>query len=112
MGKWSRWGCSDENTNDKERTADREACEDELKKLGYTTWKTIRVKYQNIDLFGLFDVLGLAQDGSHLLFIQCKSNRCDTETRDKIAKLKMPKCCQKWIYIWKDRKYWIKEYYD
>lgn len=88
------------------------ACEDELKKEGYITWKTIRVKYQNIDLFGCFDVLGLAKDGSHLLFIQCKSNRCDTETRDRIAKLKMPPSCRKEIWVWKDRKYWRKEYYD
>lgn len=88
------------------------ACEDELKKLGYITWKTIRVQYQNIDLFGLFDVLGVAADGSYLVFIQCKSNRCDTETRDKIKAFKLPKCCQKWIWVWKDRKYWIKEFYD
>ena len=84
------------------------ACEDELKRDGYITWKTIRVQYQNIDLFGLFDVLGLSPDGSHLRFIQCKSNRCDNKTRDAIAKLKMPPSCQKWIYIWKDRQYWIK----
>jgi len=88
------------------------ACEDELKKMGYITWKTIRVQYQNIDLFRLFDVLGVAADGSHLLFIQCKSNRCDVETRDKIKAFKLPKCCQKWIWVWKDRKYWIKEFYD
>lgn len=88
------------------------ACEDELKRGGYITWKTIRVKYCNIDLFGLFDVVALAPDGSHLLFIQCKSNRCDNETRDKVKALKMPSSCKKWIWIWKDRKYWIKEFYD
>lgn len=88
------------------------ACEDELKKQGYLTWKTIRVRYQNLDLFGLFDVMGLAADGSHLIFVQCKSNRCDGKTRDAVAKLKMPEDCQKWIWIWKDRKYWIKEKYD
>jgi hypothetical protein len=88
------------------------ACEDELKKEGYRTWKTIRVQYQNIDLFGLFDVCALHPEGEHLKFIQCKSNRCDGKTRDAIAKLKMPKSCEKWIYIWKDRKYWIREKYD
>ena len=88
------------------------ACEDELKTEGYFTWKTIRVQYQNIDLFGLFDVLGLASDGSHLKFIQCKSNRCDNKTREAINNLKMPKSCRKEIWIWKDRKHWIKEYYE
>ena len=33
------------------------ACEDELKTEGYFTWKTIRVQYQNIDLFGLLSLL-------------------------------------------------------
>ena len=87
-------------------------CASELKAQGYLVWKTIRVQYQNIDLFGLFDVVALAADGSHLLFVQCKSNRCDTKTRDAVKALKMPPCCQKWIYIWKDRKYWIKEFYE
>lgn len=87
-------------------------CEDELKKDGYQTWKTIRVKYQNIDLFGLFDVVARHPEGDHVLFIQCKSNRCDGKTRDAIKALKMPKSCQKWIWIWKDRKYWVKEFYD
>jgi len=86
-------------------------CADELKAQGYLTWKTIRHRFLNIDLFGLFDVVGLAADGSHLLFIQVKSNRVDNETRDKIRALKMPKCCKKWIWIWKDRKGWIKEFY-
>ena len=31
-------------------------CADELKAQGYLVWKTIRVRYCNIDLFGLFDV--------------------------------------------------------
>ena len=74
-------------------------CADELKAGGYLIWKTIRVKYQNIDLFGLFDVVALHPEGHHILFIQCKSTRCDNETRDKIRKLKMPESCQKWIYI-------------
>ena len=87
------------------------ACEDELKAEGYLTWKAVRVQYCNIDLFGLFDVLGLASDGGHLKFIQCKSNRCDSKTREAINKLKIPESCEKWIWIWKDRKHWIKEYY-
>jgi len=86
-------------------------CEDELKAQGYITWKTIRHKFLNIDLFGLFDVLGLAPDGSHLLFVQVKSNRCDNEMRDRIRALKMPPSCRKELWIWKDRRGWVKEYY-
>jgi hypothetical protein len=115
------------------------ACADELKAQGYTQiaitmkkkrknrktgeveikdipvpliWKVIRVMHQSLDIFGLFDVVALHPEGEHMLFIQTKSNRCDTETRDAIAKLKMPPSCQKWIWIWKDRKYWVKEFYD
>ena len=87
-------------------------CGDELKEKGYLIWKTIRVKYQNIDLFQLFDVVALHPQGEHILFIQCKSNRVDKTTRDKIRSLKMPPSCQKWIYVWDDRKGWRKEFYD
>ena len=94
-------------------TRKEKACADELQAKGYLTWKVINVKYQSLDLFGLFDVCALAPDGSHLLFIQTKSNRCDTKTRDAIKALRMPEgVCEKWIWIWKDRKYWVKEFYD
>jgi len=33
-------------------------------------------------------------------------------TRDAIKKLKLPPSIKKEIWIWKDRKYFIKEYYD
>lgn len=87
-------------------------CADELQAQGYRTWKVINVKWQNLDLFGLFDVCALASDGSHLLFIQVKSNRCDTASRNAIRALKMPKVCEKWIWIWKDQRGWIKEFYE
>ncbi len=87
-------------------------CADELKEKGYTIWKSIRVKYCNIDLFGLFDVVALHPKGKHLLFIQVKSNRVNNEMRHAIKALKMPESCQKWIWIWKDYKYWIKEFYE
>jgi len=48
-------------------------CADELRARGYLTWETIRHRFLNVDLFGLFDVLALAPDGSHLLFIQVKT---------------------------------------
>ena len=88
------------------------ACEDELRAEGYITWKAIRAQYQNIDIFGLFDVVGVAPDGSHMRFIQCKSNRCDSKTREAVKSIRMPRACEKWIWIWKDRKHWIKEFYD
>ena len=93
-------------------TRKEKACEDVLKKAGYITWRKIRTKYWNLDIFGLFDVCGLASDGSHVLFIQTKSNRCDAKSRDAIQALKVPPGFRKEIWIWKDRKYWIKEYYD
>ena len=86
-------------------------CADELKEQGYLIWKTIRVQYQNIDLFGLFDVAALHPEGEHLIFIQCKTNACSNEMRDSVRSLKMPISCRKEIWIWKDRKGWVKEYY-
>ena len=78
-------------------------CADELIKWGYTTWKTVRHRFLNIDLFGLFDVVGLAPEGDHLLFIQVKSNHVDKNTRERIRALKMPKGCIKEICVYKDR---------
>jgi len=92
-------------------TRKEKACADELEERGYITRKSIRVKYQKVDFFG-FDVMALAKDGSHMLFVQVKSNRCDTATRDRIKKLKLPPSIKKEIWIWKDRKYFVKEYYD
>jgi hypothetical protein len=84
-------------------------CVDELKAKRYKIWKTIRHKFLNIDMFGLFDVVGLSPQGDHLLFIQVKSNRVDKQTRENIRNLKMPLCCKKEIWVWVDRKGWIKE---
>ena len=87
-------------------------CADELREQGYIIWKTIRVKYQNIDLFGLFDVVALHPQGEHIKFIQVKTNRADNKAREAIMKLKMPSGCVKEQWIWVDRKGWRKEYYD
>jgi len=86
-------------------------CADELRAQGYLIWKTIRVRFQDLDLWGLFDVAALHPKGEHILFIQCKSERTDNELRDKIRALKLPLQCQKWIWIWKERKGWVKEFY-
>ena len=87
-------------------------CADELRGQGYLIWKTIRVQFQNIDLWGLFDVVALHPEGNHILFIQCRTNQARNDIRDAIRKLKMPPGCQKWLWIWKDRKGWIKEFYE
>lgn len=92
-------------------TRKEKACADELIAMGYLTRKSIRVKYQSVDFFG-FDVMALAKDGSHMLFVQVKSNFCDMKTRDAVKEIKLPKCIKKEIWIFKDRKYFIKEYYD
>lgn len=86
-------------------------CVDELKEQGYIIWKTIRVQFQNIDLFGLFDIVALHPEGKYIRFIQCKTNRCDKQTRERIKELKMPDKCQKEIWIWKDRIGWEKKAY-
>lgn len=87
-------------------------CADELKARGYIVWKSIRVQYCNIDLWELFDVAALHPEGDHILFIQVKSNRVTNEVRDKIRSLKVPLGAQKWIWIWRDREGWIKEFYE
>lgn len=92
-------------------TRKEKACADELIKLGYLTRKSIRIKWQSIDFFG-FDVMALAKDGSHFLFVQVKSNFCSMKDRDAVKNIKMPKSVKKEIWIWKDKKYWIKEYYE
>lgn len=75
-------------------------------------WKVVRTRYQSLDLFGLFDVMALHPEGDHILFIQTKSNQCDNKTRDAIRALKMPPSCRKEIWIWKDQRGWVKEYYE
>jgi len=86
-------------------------CSDELKAQGYITWKTIRHRFLKVDLFGLFDVVALAADGSHMLFIQVKSTRVENQVREQVRKLRMPAICRKWIWIRKPGK-WVKEFYE
>ena len=83
-------------------------CADELKAQGYLVWKTIRHRFLNIDLFGLFDVAALAADGSHLILIQVKSNKVEKSVLDKIAALPVPPGVKKQVWVWKDRQGWEK----
>ena len=84
-------------------------CADDLKAKGYIIWKTIRHKFLNIDMFGLFDVVACAADGEHIRFIQVKSNKVDNKTREAIKNFKMPVSCIKEIWIYKDYIGWFKE---
>ena len=92
------------NTGDKGRRAEKR-CEDELKKEGLLTWRVRRGKFGGNDVFDLFDVLALKEDGSGptLMFVQVKSNRVDKKTIEKIRAIKLPSDCYKYIYIWHDR---------
>lgn len=87
-------------------------CSDFWKDRGWHVWKTFRAKFQNLDMFKLFDVVALHPQGQKMVFIQVKSNRCDKKTRDAIRALKMPKGCEKWIWIWHDHKGWTMENFN
>jgi hypothetical protein len=79
---------------------------DELANYPYR-WKTMRNKWCNLDLFREFDVM-VAND-KELRFIQVKSNGCGNDVRERIKAIKLPKCCKKELWIWKDNKGWSKE---
>jgi len=88
-------------------------CEKELRTQGYKDIIRVKRGHRGLkqDFFGLFDVIALTPDHERLLFIQVKSNRCDAETRAKIRLFEMPEDCEKWIWIWKDKKGWDTELY-
>jgi len=81
-------------------------CFDELKDYPYR-WKTIRHRFLNIDIFGLFDVV--AANEQEMRFIQVKSGYCPNEVREKIRACKLPPCCKKEIWMWFDHEGWRKE---
>ena len=81
----------------------------ELQAEGCRTWKKIRVRYLNNDIFGLFDLLALPEDGRKLRMIQVKANYCRPEVREAIRDLKVPSSIQKEVWTWKDRVGWKKE---
>jgi len=78
-------------------------CYDELAHYPYR-WKTIRHKFLNIDLFGLFDVV--VANKTHIRFIQVKTGYCNREVIEKISNCKLPKNCIKEIWeLLKTKKY-------
>ena len=81
-------------------------CFDELADYPYR-WKTIRHRFLNIDLFGMFDIM--VANEKEIRFIQVKSGYCPNEIREKIKTIKLPLCCKKEIWCWFDREGWRKE---
>ena len=86
--------------------------EQELRKEGFTkVWRSIRVRYQNNDFFKLFDVVAYNPCTKEMRMIQSKYQKVSNDLRDEISKLDIQKIT-KWIYIWRDYKSPIKEYYE
>lgn len=90
-------------------TRNERRCENDLIAAGYVTWRVTRHRFQNMDMFGIFDVVAVAGDGSHLVFIQVKSNRCDRKTKTRMELLLLPPGCIKQVWIWIDQHGWKKE---
>ena len=91
-------------------TVNEKRCEDLLIEMGYRTWRTRRQRFGNMDMFGLFDVVGLYESKDaqslllpHLLFIQVKTNYCPPKVKEAIRSLHMPPRCHKQVWVWKDR---------
>jgi len=78
-------------------------CELELKSMGYVTWKVQRRRYGSMDMFGLFDVVGVRSDGSNMKFIQVKTNRVERKVKDAIRAFPMPPLCYKEVWVWKSK---------
>jgi len=90
-------------------TRNEKRCEDFFKEQGWATWRTSRNKFQELDMFGLFDVVACEPSGKYLMFIQVKSNRCSKKTKTAIKEFKMPTKCFKEVWVWVDRYGWKKE---
>lgn len=86
--------------------------EQELRKEGFTKfWRSLRVHYQNNDFFKMFDVVAHNPKTGEMRMIQSKYKSVPNAMRDEIRKLKITKIT-KWIYLWRDYRGAIKEYYD
>ncbi len=59
---------------------------------------------------GIFDVIGISS--TDFVLIQLKSNRKASPNEvEKIKKFPVPQNCKKQIWVWVDRKGWIKDCY-
>ena len=90
-------------------TRNEKRCADLFIEKGWHVWRTFRTKFRNLDMFGLFDVVALHPGGRKMLFIQVKSNYCDRKTKDAIKAIELPPRCEKWVWVWHDRKGWTME---
>jgi len=81
-------------------------CAKVLADAGFIVWKTFRSKYQDLDMFGLFDVVGLSPDRKFFVCIQVKSNRARKEDREAIRDFVMPDNCIKLVCTWHDGAGW------
>lgn len=82
-------------------TVNEKRCEDALRAFGYRTWRTRRQRFGNMDMFGLFDVVGCHENPFvGLRFIQVKTNYCPPKTIQAIRDFKMPTGCYKEVWVW------------
>ena len=86
-------------------TRNEKRCEDELKRLGYITWRVRRNKFANMDWMGIWDVCGWHRDNHQFLFVQCKSNRVDKKTMRIVigSNEHLPLNCFSQVWVWHDR---------
>lgn len=84
-------------------TTNEKRCEDELIRRGYTTWRVRRTRFGNMDMFGLFDVVGVLADGTRMKFVQVKTNRVEGKVKTAIAAFPMPLTCDKEVWVWKTK---------
>jgi len=78
-----------------------EICEKLFCNHGYITWKSIRVKFQNIDLFGRFDILAKKKNETH--YIQVKTNKIPNpnELRNEMLEFLKEYCAPSdFVEIW------------
>ena len=89
-------------------TRNEKKCEDELKRVGFVTWRVRRNRFANMDFLGLFDTVGWLPSKSSMLFVQVKSNRADKKTKQAIDDFneKAPVGCYAQVWVWVDRKGW------
>lgn len=82
-------------------TVNEKRCEDALKAEGYRTWRTRRQKFGNMDMFGLFDVVGCHYNPFIAMrFIQVKTNYCPPKYIRAIEDFHMPAGCFKEVWVW------------